>query len=131
MGNYSFQDYVKDALRTESVVNIVVDPYSTEVRTAPSRLLHAAIGLTTESGELIDALKKHIFYGKPLDTVNLKEELGDLLWYVAIAMDALKLDPSDVMLTNVNKLRTRYPEKFNSEQAVNRNLEAERETLEQ
>lgn len=47
-------------------------------------LLHCATGLVTESAELVDAIKKHVFYGKPLDVVNIKEELGDLLWYIAI-----------------------------------------------
>src|ERR1700757_1173035 len=49
------------------------------------RLIHAALGLASEVGEFADALKKAIFYGKPLDKVNLSEESGDLLWYLALA----------------------------------------------
>ena len=53
-------------------------------------LLHAGIGLATEAGEFLDAIKKHIFYGKKLDTVNLAEEGGDTLWYLALAFRKLK-----------------------------------------
>lgn len=138
--SYTFQDYVKDALRTESVVHVFVDP-GKEIEECDSwgkdseagklaRLLHAALGLSTEAGELLDVLKKNIFYGKTIDYVNVKEELGDLLWYVAIALDALDLDPSEVMITNINKLRTRYPEKFTSSKAIERDLESERKVLE-
>ena len=48
------------------------------------RLLHAQLGLHTEGGELADALKRHLFYGKPLDPVNIAEEIGDVFWYLAV-----------------------------------------------
>ena len=94
------------------------------------RLEHAAFGLCTESGEFMDALKKHIFYGNDLDEVNLAEELGDLLWYVALACNALEINLDDVMSTNINKLTTRYPNKFTSDKALHRDLDAERKILE-
>lgn len=96
----------------------------------PVRLLHAAIGMCTETGELQDQLKKHIFYGKPLDTTNLVEEMGDLMWYVGIMCDALKVSLEDVMIKNIAKLKARYPEKFTEDKALNRNLFDEREVLE-
>lgn len=115
------KDYIQNALRTESgQFNL----------NGEQRLLHASMGLVTESAEFLDALKKSFFYGKELDKVNLKEELGDILWYVAIACDALGTDFETEMKRNINKLRTRYPEKFESHQAENRDLEKERETLE-
>jgi len=95
------------------------------------RLLHAAIGIATEAGEFLDPIKKLLFYGKPLDEVNLKEELGDLLWYIAIAMDALETDFTTEMQRVIAKLSTRYPDKFTDVHAINRNLEAERSVLEQ
>lgn len=55
-------------------------------------LLHCATGLVTESAELVDAIKKHVFYGKPLDVVNIKEEIGDLLWYIAIPVRMFEED---------------------------------------
>lgn len=96
----------------------------------PVRLLHAAIGMCTETGELQDQLKKHIFYGKPLDTTNLVEEMGDLMWYVGIMCDTLKVSLEDVMIKNIAKLKARYPEKFTEDKALNRNLFDEREVLE-
>lgn len=94
------------------------------------RLLHASIGMCTETGELQDQLKKHIFYGKPLDTTNLVEEMGDLMWYVGIMCDTLKVSLEDVMIKNIAKLKARYPEKFTEDKALNRNLFDEREMLE-
>lgn len=94
-------------------------------------LLHAAIGLATEAGEFQDALKKHIFYGKELDTVNLREELGDILWYVALALRTLDSDFETEMRINIEKLQARFPSKFTEEDAEVRDLVKEREILEQ
>ena len=93
-------------------------------------LLHASMGLVTEAGEFQDMLKKHVFYGKALDKVNLKEEIGDLLWYCAIALEALDTDFQSVMQTNIDKLKARYPEKFTEDSANNRDLKVERQILE-
>lgn len=93
-------------------------------------LLHAAMGMVTESGEFMDMMKKHIFYGKPQDEVNLKEEIGDIMWYAAIALEALGSSFDEVMEKNIAKLQARYPEKFTTDKAVNRDLEKEREILE-
>lgn len=116
--------YINDAIRTES------DNFFLEVDTDEARLLHASMGLCTEAAEFQDALKKVIFYGKSLDKVNLKEELGDMLWYMAIAMDALNTDFESEMIRNIEKLRVRYPDKFNDSDAENRDTEAERKVLE-
>lgn len=118
-------EYVANALCTEA------DPdHGVMLTPDKKRLLHAAMGMATEAGEFVDALKKHIFYGKPLDVVNLKEELGDHLWYVAIACDVLDVTLDDVMTRNIEKLRQRYPGKFTSDAALNRDLPAERKILE-
>lgn len=93
-------------------------------------LQHAALGMVTESAEFADMLKKHLFYGKPLDEVNLREEVGDLLWYCAMALRALNTDFDSVMERNIEKLKARYPQKFTEENAVNRNLDVERKILE-
>lgn len=117
------QDYIEQAIRTESVVRPEFGP-------ATSRLLHAAMGMVTESGEFMDVLKKHIFYGKVVDEINLKEELGDIMWYMAIACDVLGTDFETEMQRNIAKLRERYPSMFDSEHAINRDLDAERAVLE-
>lgn len=118
------KDYIEQALLTESNIG------STMLSESNTRLLHAGIGMATESGEFLDALKKHIFYGKPLDIVNLKEELGDLFWYMAIACDVIGTDFESEMRRNIAKLRLRYGHKFSQYDAENRSLDKEREVLE-
>lgn len=94
------------------------------------RLLHAGMGMVTEAGEFIDMMKKHLFYGKPLDLVNLSEEIGDEMWYIALAVDILQTTLNDVMAVNIAKLKARYPDKFTEFHAENRDLETERKILE-
>lgn len=81
-------------------------------------LLHAAIGIQTEGGEFADVLKKHIFYGRGIDAENMREELGDLLWYIAIAAETLQTSLSQLMTDNIRKLAKRYPGQFFSESAA-------------
>jgi hypothetical protein len=182
--------------------------YALALRTASQTVdakhdvLHAAMGLVTESAELIDALKKHHAYGRPIDWVNLREEIGDVLWYLPLLCRGLVIDPvairsnpagpvlrcapptfddvlkvasglmahASMILTsatgitsmplerttvertlsvldtlaagylgttldevgeiNIAKLRARYRDKFTTEAALNRNLDAERAILE-
>jgi len=122
------KDYKEAALRTESNDFEAIQKRISSKRNI--RLLHAGIGLATESGEFLDALKKAIFYGKELDRVNLQEEIGDLLWYCAIALDELGGDFDSTMSINIQKLKARFPNKFTEEDAENRNLDKEREILE-
>lgn len=96
---------------------------------ATIQLLHAGMGLCTEGGEFLDNLKKHIFYGSELDLVNLKEEGGDSIWYLARAFQTLGTKFSTEAERVLAKLKLRYPEKFTLEHAENRDLEAERELL--
>ena len=65
------------------------------------------------------------------DIVNLLEENGDINWYQAIMMDALGGDWEQILETNIKKLRKRFPDKFTNEDANNRDLDAEREILEE
>jgi len=118
------KQFIEQALRTESSNFNLTSPYSHE------RLIHAAFGMQTESAEFTDALKKSLFYGKQLDTVNLKEELGDLLWYVAIAMDELDTDFSTEFTRVIGKLQARYPDKYSNINAESRDLDKERSVLE-
>ncbi len=122
------KDYISNAIKTEST-----DFQAMNQRLqndGSKRLLHAGFGLSTEAGEFLDALKKHIFYGKELDRVNLREELGDLFWYMAIACDELDVPFEALMQRNIEKLKARYGEKFSEEKAEKRDLETEREILE-
>ena len=122
-------DFIGKALRTESTnFNSLIDTGGTTYSTP--RLVHACFGMQTETAEFTDAVKKSLFYGKPLDTINLKEELGDALWYIAIAMDELDTDFEAEMLRVIKKLSTRYPDKFSDILAENRDLASERKILE-
>jgi NTP pyrophosphatase (non-canonical NTP hydrolase) len=102
-----------------------------------TRLLHAILGLTTETGELATVLKKLVYYGKQYSDQDLKraftDELGDLLWYVALACDTLGLDLSEVMAANIRKLQARFPDRFSEHAAAdeNRDREAERRALQE
>lgn len=92
--------------------------------------IHAAIGISTEAGELLDAVKKLMFYGTPVDRVNVIEELGDLEFYMALARVAAGVSRADVLRANLKKLRKRYPSgTWKKEHAEKRDLEAEREAL--
>lgn len=93
--------------------------------------LHMVIGICTEAGELLDTYKKALAYGKALDTVNIGEEMGDILWYLVNLCRMLKLDPEHIMQINIDKLKARYPERFTQEKALNRNLDRERKILEE
>ena len=77
-----------------------------------SQLLTAALGLTAESGEFTEIVKKMVFQGKPWNGANkhhLITELGDVMWYVANACMALEVSFDEVIETNVKKLEKRYP----------------------
>ena len=77
------------------------------------RLLTAAVGMSAEAGEFTEVIKKMIFQGKPVNEENLfhlKRELGDIMWYVAQATQALDISMESVLDTNIRKLSKRYPE---------------------
>lgn len=72
-------------------------------------LMHAALGMTTETAEVVDVVKKHLFYGIPLDKEHIKEELGDLLFYFTMVLNAMGSSFEEVMQMNYEKLSKRYP----------------------
>ena len=74
--------------------------------------MHAALGLSGEAGEFSDCAKKYLGYGQELDCENAVEELGDLLWYVALGCESLGVSMADVAQQNIDKLKKRYPEKY-------------------
>lgn len=92
--------------------------------------IHMLLGLASEVGELQDAYKKHLAYGKDLDIVNVLEEIGDIKWYISNFCTVLGVKESDVERLNIEKLKQRYPDKFTNECANVRDLEAERKILE-
>lgn len=121
------EQHLEEMVRSQAVM---LDPKVTELPEDAARLLHAGIGLNTESVEFLEAMYAYMFKGEELDTVNLKEELGDSMWYQAIAMDDLDTDFAPEGERVINKLKARYPEKFGLEESENRDLDNEREILE-
>ena len=76
------------------------------------RLTTAGVGLAAESGEFLEIVKKILFQGKPWNDANREHliiELGDVMWYVAQATQALGISFDEVVATNVKKLEKRYP----------------------
>ena len=88
------------------------------------RLLTAALGLTAESGEFTEIVKKMILQGKPYNEDNIfhmKRELGDICWYLAQACMALDTTFDEIIEMNVDKLKARYPGgEFNVHKSENR-----------
>jgi NTP pyrophosphatase (non-canonical NTP hydrolase) len=71
-----------------------------------------ALGLAGEAGEYVELIKKWAYHSNPLDPEKAAKELGDVLWYVAVAAHTIGFDLSDIAARNVAKLRERYPEGF-------------------
>lgn len=94
-------------------------------------IIHAVLGIASEAGEIVEALLNAVRdKAHPLDLTNLVEETGDLLWYQAMLLRVIGVDFDDVMHRNIDKLKERFPKKFETELANNRNLDAERKALE-
>ena len=83
-------------------------------------LINGVMGLCGESGEAIDIVKKHLAQGHPLDKEKLCKELGDVAWYLAETAYALDVPLSQILEKNIQKLRARYPEGFDTEKSLRR-----------
>ena len=83
-------------------------------------LLNSVMGLCGESGEAIDIVKKWLMQGHKLDKEHLIKELGDVAWYLAEAATALDVPLETVLQENLDKLRQRFPNGFDTEASVHR-----------
>ena len=81
-------------------------------------LINGVMGLCGESGEAIDIVKKWLAQGHELDREKLAKELGDIAWYLAETATALDLNLEDVFAANIEKLKKRYPEGFDSQRSI-------------
>lgn len=80
--------------------------------------MHAATGIASEAGELLDAVKASWAYKKDLDYENIIEELGDIEFYLQALRSQLCIRRKEVIEANVNKLMERYPSgQYSDEQA--------------
>ena len=96
------------------------------------QLVHAVFGISDEAGELCGQMEKWLFYNQELDTSNIVEELGDLMWYIVTAADAVDTTLEEIMEKNIQKLKVRYPDKYTDHDAKeeNRDREAEAKAME-
>lgn len=102
----NFNEYQKLALRTANKDKDLV--------------INAALGLAGESGEVADLIKKHLFQGHELNKEKIIDELGDILWYIAIMAEGLGVEMEVIPTHNIDKLRKRYPNGFEVERSINR-----------
>ncbi len=84
-------------------------------------LVNGVMGLCGEAGEAIDIVKKTLFQGHELDKEKLAKELGDVAWYLAEVATALDMNLSDILESNIDKLKKRFPEGFSEELSIQRN----------
>lgn len=83
-------------------------------------VINAALGLSGEVGELNDMLKKWIFHEKQLDAEHLKREISDVCWCLALMCDSFEFNLDEIMQINIDKLKVRYPEGFDTYRANHR-----------
>ncbi|MBR1581826.1 MAG: nucleoside triphosphate pyrophosphohydrolase family protein [Bacilli bacterium] len=84
-------------------------------------VLNGVLGLAGETGECCDIVKKYKFQGHELDKEHLKDELGDVLWYIAETCSGLGITLEEVAQYNLDKLHKRYPKGFEAQKSINRN----------
>lgn len=101
-------EYQQQALETEKTPNFLKVEEHPTLGYPMSRVMHAVIGMQTEAGEFANQVKHHFIDGRPLDEVTLAEDCGDVLWYVALALDAIGWTLEQCMQLNLDKLQARY-----------------------
>lgn len=97
----SHSDLVKTLVKSGSEIAAHLDAGEAD-------LWHAATGVSGEAGELLDAVKKHVIYKKPLDRENMVEELGDLEFYMEQVRQNLGITREETISANIAKLSIRY-----------------------
>src|SRR5687768_12645927 len=96
------QEFVRGVSDSDTAMSVPVTNDSINIR-----LLHAAIGIFTESGEMLSALLSQL-EGEEFDVVNVAEEIGDVDWYKAIAIDEISIPEKTIRQVLINKLAKRY-----------------------
>lgn len=112
--------HVPDAADVVSIYPAIVLQTLNKDLTKKDQILNSSIGLCGEVGEVVDEIKKHYFQGHDLDMDHLKEEIGDVLYYLTAFMLLHNMDMSDTMFANWDKLNDRYPDGFSAERSLHR-----------
>jgi len=92
-------EYQQAALRT---INPTLD--------ARDRLLDASAGLAEEAAEVLGLVRKKVFQHREPGDTQMIEELGDVLWCLAVTADSMGISLSAVAEHNQDKLTKRHPE---------------------
>lgn len=91
-----------------------------QLQPSDAYLIHMAMGISGEAGELLDSIKKATIYRKPLDLENIIEELGDIEFFLEGIRGNLGISRDQVIATNVGKLSKRYPSGYSNQAAITR-----------
>lgn len=91
-------------------------------------LVHMAMGASGETGELLDAIKKHVMYQKLLDKENVIEEIGDTIFYLQGICNALNISLEQCIDHNISKLSKRYEALSYSDKAAQERADKQNET---
>ena len=102
-------EYQQEALRT-------VNSELTQIQ----QLTEGIVGMSGETGECVDILKKHLFQGHDLDKNELALELGDVAWYLAVSAWSIGYGLDDIFRMNIEKLKKRYPDGFETNRSIYR-----------
>ncbi len=108
------QEYLHEILRTTTAGKM----------SRSERLALCGLGIAGEAGEVADLVKKHLFLDRPLSSAQVKEELGDVLWYLTLLAYEYGCTLEDVMTANVMKLRARYPNGYDPDRSRQREEES-------
>jgi len=121
----SYQDFVLSVTSDESRYHWDFVKRIESLRSLhTSLLITAALGISSEAGEFQEIVKKIIFQGKPYDDEtreHMIKELGDVMWYIANAANALDVDLEEIIQKNIEKLEARYPHGFDAFRSENKN----------
>ena len=88
--------------------------------TRRDQIANMALGIAGESGEVADIIKKHLYQGHTLDLDHMKEEIGDVMFYIVNLCTLYDITMSEVLVGNYNKLMERFPNGFDKEKSINR-----------
>ena len=121
MNEFNNKYYVEMAMRTndgksKERLQICLDDKLTDI----GELIMGCLGLSGEVGELVDMVKKSVFHGTPFDTIHFQKELGDIMWYIALICYTFGYELDEILKMNIEKLKARYPEGFDTYRANHR-----------
>jgi NTP pyrophosphatase (non-canonical NTP hydrolase) len=114
MSTTPYEQFVQSIVKSGHDILVQLTPLQ-------ASMMHMAVGISGEAGELLDAIKKHSIYQKPLDFDNVKEEAGDILFYLTGLLNDVGITLNECIEANREKLSKRYPNKcYSNADAIKR-----------